>query len=117
MQDMYSSSRVQAIAPSESRHSKARMENTWLDFGGRVIQSSEREGGAGMEDLGWWGWKEEVFEGGAEMGLGRGWGLGEVVGCCPTNCTPLIWSHSSNPLILWNCCTILAPPISSEMMF
>ena len=82
LQDIYSSCRVQAIAPTESRHSKARMENTWLDFGGRVIQSSGWEGGAGREDLGWWGWEEEVLEGGAEMGLGRGWGLGEVVGCC-----------------------------------
>ena len=59
-----------------------RMENTWLDFVGRVIQSSGWEGGAGREDLGWWGWEEEVLEGGAEMGLGRGWGLGGVVGCC-----------------------------------
>ena len=82
LQDIYSSCRVQAIAPTESRHSKARMENTWLDFGGRVIQSSGWEGGAGREDLGWWGWEEEVLEGGAEMGLGRGWGLGGVVGCC-----------------------------------
>ena len=82
LQDIYSSCQVQAIAPTESRHSKARMENTWSDFGGRVIQSSGWEGGAGREDLGWWGWEEEVLEGGAEMGLGRGWGLGGVVGCC-----------------------------------
>ena len=36
----------------------------------------------GREDLGWWGWNEEVSEGGAEMGLGRGWRLGGVVCCC-----------------------------------
>ena len=40
------------------------------------------EGGTGREYLGWWGWEEEVLEGGAEMGLGRGWGLGGVMGCC-----------------------------------
>ena len=56
------------------------MENTWSDFGGRVIQSSGREGGTGREYLGWWGWEEEVSEGGAEMGLGRGWRLGGGVG-------------------------------------
>ena len=81
LQNLYSSYRVHAIAPTESRHSKARMENTWSDFGGRVIQSSGREGGTGREYLGWWGWEEEVSEGGAEMGLGRGCGLGGVV-CC-----------------------------------
>ena len=69
LQNIYSSYRVHAIAPTESRHSKARMENTWSDFGGRVIQSSGREGGAGREDLGWYGYKENVWEGRAEMGL------------------------------------------------
>ena len=32
--NIYSSCRVQAIAPTKSKHSKARMENTWSDLGG-----------------------------------------------------------------------------------